>query len=594
MGNAPSTKIDSWVRIAALRAEILRQNLDGFLVPRSDEHLGEYVHPSAERLAWISNFTGSAGLAAVLADKAFIWSDGRYVLQLAQQTDAKLWQRLHLTEDLPGKFLSTQAVGKKIGYDPWLHSEDQIVKLAESGVTLVPVTENLIDRIWRDRPAASLAPAHPHDIAYAGETADEKLSRIAGILRDRKNDAAVLTDPAALAWLLNLRGEDVECTPFALGFVIMRADGRADLFMAPEKLDSATRSFLGSQVTIYPRQDLPKILKEFSAKRVQIDFASAPAWFAQTLRHAGAILVNAADPTAEPRARKNPVEQEGARKAHFWDALAMCQFLHWFANNAVGKTEIDAGEKLQECRRQNPHFKGDSFPAITGAGPHGAIIHYRATPNTNRVIKTNEVFLLDSGGQYFAGTTDITRTLWTGPAAPPAEIRDRFTRVLKGHIALAALIFPDHTPGVRLDAFARSALWRIGLDYDHGTGHGVGSYLSVHEGPASISPYLRPASLRPGMIMSDEPGFYLPGQYGIRLENLVLIKESEIAGTKPFLCFEPLTLVPFERALIDKTLLLAEEIAWLDSYHARVQKTLSPHLPSNTAAWLASATAPLE
>jgi len=569
------------------------QGLAGFLVPRGDEHLGEYVPPSGERLAWLTGFTGSAGLAVVLAGAAAVWSDGRYVLQLAAQTDGALWERLHLTDLPPPAWIAAHIGEGTLGYDPWLHSEEGLKPFRDAGITLRAVARNPVDIAWADRPAPPAGPAVPHDIAYAGATSAEKREQIAEALRAARQDAAIVSDPASVAWLLNIRGSDVESTPFALGFCIARADANVDLFMDAAKLPAETRAWLGNNVAIAERSGLPGALAALSGKRVRVDQAGTAAWFADRLRDAGAIVVAGADPCLLPKARKNPVEQKGARAAHARDAVALTRFLHWVRDAGGRVTEISAATRLQSFRAEGERFRGDSFAAISGAGEHGAIMHYRVTPETNRTLRANEVYLIDSGGQYLDGTTDVTRTIWTGPDAPPHEARDRFTRVLKGHIAIATAIFPEHVAGVRLDAFARAALWQAGLDYDHGTGHGVGSYLSVHEGPVSISPHLRPATIAEGMILSNEPGYYLPGAYGIRIENLVLVRRADLASDKPFLAFETLTLAPIDRVLIDRDLLRPDEIAWLDDYHARVLREVGPHLPPDAQAWLAHACAPL-
>jgi Xaa-Pro aminopeptidase len=581
-------------RLAAVRAEMARLDIAIFLVPRSDEHLGEYVPPSAERLAWLTGFTGSAGLAAVLPDRALIWSDGRYVLQLANETDPALWERLHVTNEPPAKVLaaSTQS-GARVGYDPWLMSEDALGRFKEAGLTLVPVAHNPIDVVWADRPAAPASPAVPHDTLYAGLASAEKRALIAAELKREKQSSAVISDPASIAWLLNIRGQDVGFTPFALGFALIHDDAAVELFMDPGKLPSETRAWLGNAVTCAPRSALPAALGALSGKRVRVDSVGSAAWFAETLRAAGAHVVAGQDPCLVPKARKNAVEQAGARAAQARDAVAVCRFLHWLNGAGGRETEMSASRQLLRFREGGDLFRGESFPAIAGAGEHGAIMHYRVSEATNRAINPDEVFLIDSGGQYLDGTTDITRTVWTGPGQPPATLRDRYTRVLKGHIAIATLLFPENVPGVRIDAFARAALWRAGLDFDHGTGHGVGSYLSVHEGPASISPYLRPAVLEEGMIMSNEPGFYLPGAYGIRLENLVLVQKAEIASEKPFLRFETLTLAPFDRTLIEPALLSGEETAWLDDYHARVLREVAPGCPDDVREWLAASCAPI-
>jgi Xaa-Pro aminopeptidase len=580
-------------RLADVRAAMADQGLAGFLVPRGDEHLGEYVPPSGERLAWLTGFTGSAGLAVVLADAAAVWSDGRYVLQLAAQTDGGIWERLHLTDSPPPPWIAVHLGEGALGYDPWLHSEEGLKPFRDAGITLRAVARNPVDVAWTDRPPPPAGPAVPHDIAYAGATSAAKREQIAEALRAARQDAAIISDPASVAWLLNIRGSDVESTPFALGFCIARADANVDLFMDAAKLPAETRAWLGNNVAIAERTDLPAALAALSGKRVRVDQAGTASWFADRLREAGANVVAGPDPCLLPKARKNQVEQQGARAAHARDAVALTRFLHWVRDAAAGETEMSAATQLQAFRAEGERFRGDSFAAISGAAEHGAIMHYRVTPETNRKLRDNEIYLIDSGGQYLDGTTDVTRTVWTGPDAPPHEARDRFTRVLKGHIAIATAIFPENVAGVRLDAFARAALWQAGLDYDHGTGHGVGSYLSVHEGPVSISPHLRPATIAEGMILSNEPGYYLPGAYGIRIENLVLVRRADVAGDKPFLAFETLTLAPIDRVLIDRDLLRPDEIAWLDDYHARVLREVGPNLPPDAQTWLAHACAPL-
>jgi Xaa-Pro aminopeptidase len=588
--------------LPALRQELARQGLDGFIVPRADEHLGEYVPAAAERLAWLTGFTGSAGLAVVLASTAAVFTDGRYVLQLAEQTDPALWQRLHITEEPPPAWLA-QHVPKdaRIGYDPLLISEEGLARYTDAGLTMVAVERNPIDAIWTDRPAPPSAPAEPHPLAYAGRSSEDKRADVAKLLREAKQDAAVLTDPASIAWLLNIRGGDVPFTPFALGFAVVHADGATELFMDPAKVPAATRAWLGNAVSVMDRGALLPALAGLKDKTVRVDPAGSPVWFAQQLTKAGATVSAASDPCLLPKACKNAGEQEGARAAHLRDAVAVCRFLHFLAvaTPTGQETEMSAAEALLGFRRQVDGFRGESFPAISGAGEHGAIIHYRVTDETNRAIKPNEVYLIDSGAQYPDGTTDITRTVWTGPDEPPDVVRDRVTRVMQGHIALATAVFPKGVGGAHLDALARRALWQAGLDYDHGTGHGVGSYLSVHEGPVSISRLARPVPIAEGMILSDEPGFYLADHYGIRLENLLLVRPAELPdATKPFLCFETLTLAPFDRRLLNKALMTEAERAWLDGYHARVLRevgpVLDPALDGGAArAWLAKACAPL-
>lgn len=596
------TEVTHAERLAALRAELARSGVDGLLIPRSDEYLGEYVPPSGERLAWVTGFTGSAGMAIVLDTRAALFVDGRYTTQALQQADPGLWEQRHLTEQPPQDWLAQHAAGLRIGYDPWLHPQSVLDRLAPSGAVLVPLAGNPIDAVWKDRPAPPRAAAVPHPLEYAGRDSAEKRAEAAAVLRAAGEAATVLADPHSLAWLLNLRGGDLEHTPLALGFALLRADERVDLFMDPAKLSEAMRAHLGNAVAVHPPAALAEVLAGLGGQAVRLDPDATPVWFAATLREAGATLHTGEDPCRLPRACKNLVEQEGARAAHRRDAVAVARFLAWFTAQAPRGTEseISAAERLLACRRAQPLFRAESFPAISGAGEHGAIVHYRATSETDRPIRPGECYLIDSGGQYTDGTTDITRTLWTGApdnpeAAPPADLVERYTRVLRGHIALATLRFPEGVAGPHLDAVARAPLWQAGLDYDHGTGHGIGSFLSVHEGPVSISRAARPVPLRQGMILSDEPGFYQPGAYGIRIENLLLTRaaESRPGQTRPFLEFETLTLVPYERRLIDCALLTPVERAWVDAYHARVLAEIGGAVEADVAEWLKWACAPL-
>jgi Xaa-Pro aminopeptidase len=581
------------LRLSQLRETLHAKGLQGVVVPRADEHLGEYVPPSAERLAWLTGFTGSAGLAVVLADKAAVFTDGRYVLQLEAQTDADLWERRHITEEPPPGWLAANAPpDARIGYDPLLISEEGLKRYTDAGLDMVAVERNPIDAIWSDRPPPPQAAAEPYPLEQAGRSAEEKRAQIAGLLREAKQDAAVISDPASIAWLLNIRGGDIPYTPFALGFALMHADGGVELFMDPAKLAVTTRDWLGNAVSVAGREGLAHALARLRGKRVRVDPGGTPVWFAQTLRAAEAVVVAGPDPCLLPKACKNPTEQQGARSAHQRDAVAVCRFLHFLAENAHrgGETEMSAAAKLLALREDAAGFRGESFPAISGAGEHGAIIHYRVTDDSNRPLRPNEVYLIDSGAQFLDGTTDITRTVWTGPAKPPQALREQVTRVLKGHIAIATLVFPRGTGGQHLDAFARRALWQDGLDYDHGTGHGVGSYLSVHEGPVSLSRLARPIPIEAGMILSNEPGYYLPGSHGIRLENLLLVQDAELASaSKPFLRFETLSLAPFDRRLIDPKMLEDWELAWLNAYHARVLNEVAPHLDGTAREWLADA-----
>ncbi len=454
---------------------------------------------------------------------------------------------------------------------------------------MVRMDQNPIDIVWTDRPLPPCMPAVPHPLEYAGHSAAEKRQQIAELLRTTKQDAAVISDPASIAWLLNIRGSDMPYTPLALGFAVAHADGRAELFMDPAKLPAATRDWLGNTVCTAGREALLPALVRLTGKRIRVDPAATPAWFGQTLRKAGAVVVTGPDPCLLPKACKNEIEQRGTRNAHLRDAVAVCRFLHFLTENASrgGETEMSAAARLLAFRESLADFRGESFPAISAAGEHGAIIHYRVTEQSNRPIKPNEVYLIDSGAQYLDGTTDITRTVWIGPYDPPRALCEQVTRVMKGHIAVASLVFPHGVAGAHLDALARKALWQVGCDYDHGTGHGVGSYLSVHEGPVSLSRLARPVPIETGMILSNEPGYYLPGAYGIRLENLLLVQDADIeSASRAFLRFETLTLAPFDRQLLDSALLDASEIAWLNAYHERVLNEVGPHVDGPTRDWL--------
>jgi len=584
-------------RLADLRARLAAAGLAGFIVPRADEHLGEYVPAAAERLAWLTGFTGSAGMAAILPDRAAVFTDGRYALQLQAETDAALWERAHIAEAPPPAWLARHAPkGAAIGYDPRLIGADGLARFTEAGLEMRPLAANPIDALWSDRPAPPDAPAVAHPPRYAGRDSAAKRAEIAVQLTEAGQDAAVITDPASIAWLLNLRGADVPFVPVALGFALIDAAGRVRLYMDPAKLSAETRAFLGNEVATEPPSALEAGLRGMRGLRVRVDPQGSPVWFAATLREAGAIVVAGPDPCLLPKALKNETEQVGARAAHARDAVALCRFLHWLsvAGPSGTETEASAAARLLSFRAELADFRGESFPAISGAGEHGAIIHYRVTPETDRRIGANEAYLIDSGAQFPDGTTDVTRTIWTGPGPAPVRLRDHATRVLKGHIAIATLVFPTGTGGALLDSFARRALWQAGLDYDHGTGHGVGSYLSVHEGPAGLSRLARPVPLAAGMILSNEPGLYLPGQYGIRLENLLLVRPADLPGTsRKFLAFETLTLAPFDRALIEPALLDPPERAWVDAYHARVLAEVGPALDPAARAWLAGACAPL-
>ena len=588
-------------RVARLRAELARRKLKGFLVPRADEHQGEYVPPHAERLAWLTGFSGSAGLAVVLADRAAVFVDGRYTLQVRDQVDTDLFETLQTPEHRPSKWLADALEeGDTVGYDPRLHSIKAIERLETAlkptGAVLAAQDSNPVDAIWEDQPPPPAEPVVPHPIALAGVPASEKIAEAQKTLREAKADAAVLTLPDSIAWLFNIRGGDVGHTPLPLSFALLPAEGRPALFIDPRKLSDNVRGHLAETVEIAAPEALEARLAEIGASgaRVRLDAETASRWIGDTLKAAGAEIVEGQDPCVLPKARKNAAEIAGTRAAHLRDGAAVCRFLAWLdARGASGEIdEIAAAEQLETFRRETGALKDISFDTISGAGPNGAIVHYRVTQSTSRTLEPGSLYLVDSGAQYADGTTDITRTVAIGD--PTDEMRRHFTLVLKGHIAIATARFPKGTRGQDLDPFARRALWAAGLDFDHGTGHGVGSYLSVHEGPQRIS-RLGTVPLEPGMIVSNEPGYYREGEYGIRIENLVLVTELAPVdgGDREMMAFETLTLAPIDRRLVDAGLLTAEETAWLDTYHARVQAEIGPSLDGDDADWLRAASRPL-
>ena len=589
-------------RVERLRRKLAADGLTGFLVPRADEHQGEYVPPRAQRLAWLTGFTGSAGLAIVLTDAAAIFVDGRYTLQVRDEAPDNVFEHHHVTESPPAEWLRLRLrQGSRLGYDPWLHTIEGVERLQAAcgkvGATLVPVPQNLVDRIWDDQPPPPRGPIVPHDLKHAGRPSPDKRREIADLLAHDAVDAAVLTAPDSIAWLLNLRGGDVAHTPLPLAFAVAHRDATVDLFVDAAKLTAGVLEHLGEGVRVVSPDALGSALDRLGAARrtVHVDPSAAAAWIVHRLTGSGATVARAPDPCLLPKATKNDVEMAGARSAHEKDGVALSRVFARLAREApAGRlTEISAAERLDALRAEEPLFRDVSFPTISGAGPNGAIVHYRATPRTDRRIEPGMLYLVDSGAQYLDGTTDVTRTVAIG--APTAEQRDRFTRVLRGHIALASARFPKGTTGSQLDALARAPLWDAGLDYDHGTGHGVGSYLSVHEGPQRISKIGNSVALRPGMIVSNEPGYYKTGEYGIRVESLVVVVPvpGPPGGEVILHGFETLTLAPIDRALVDPRLLTPPELAWLDAYHARVRDAISPKVDRETAAWLAGATRPL-
>jgi len=592
-----SERAQSAARVVALRAEVKVQNLDGFVVPRADRQQNEYLPASEERLAWLTGFTGSAGAAIVLADRAVLFVDGRYTVQAAAQTDANVFTIAHLVETPPTEWLEHNLTsGTRLGYDPWLHTRDGAERLRKActaaGAEMVAVEHNPIDALWRDRPAPPSGRVVLHDIRFAGESAADKLARIRTELGKQRTDALVVSDPQNVAWAFNIRGNDIAHTPLALAFALVPREGQPALYVDAAKLDNAVRAGLQDTADVRAPEDLTRDLSALTGT-VRLDQTSAADAFTRLIANGGKPTLGV-DPITLMKSVKNRAEIAGSRAAHQRDGAALAHFLAWFDREAPkGKlTEIDAVGALEDFRRDTGLLKDVSFPTIAGSGPNGAIVHYRVTRESNRRIGTSELFLIDSGAQYEDGTTDVTRTVVVGEAT--AEMRDRFSRVLKGHIAIATAIFPEGTSGAQLDPLARIALWQAGLDYDHGTGHCVGSYLSVHEGPARISK-LGTVALRRGMILSNEPGYYKTAAFGIRTENLLLvIAEPDPNGAeKPLNAFETLTLAPIDRRLIEPTMLTIKERTWLDSYHERVAATISPLVEDETARWLEKATRPL-
>ena len=588
-------------RIQRLREELAKRSLDGFLVPRADEHQGEYVPPNAERLSYISGFTGSAGLAIVLAGEAAVFVDGRYTVQVVEQVDADTFEAIHIADQMPRDWLKPRlGEGMRIGYDPMLHPLGEVRKYevlcAEAGAEFVACETNPLDATWDDRPAPPLGPVHLHPIDYAGEEASDKIARIDGILAEKKVDAAVLTTPESICWLFNIRGSDVTHVPLVTSFAILNREAKPQLFVDGRKLSNTVRDGLSGLAEISEPDALLAGLDALGAARarVLVDPNIAGAAIPRRIEAAGGTVVEGADPVLLPKAIKNAAEIDGARAAHARDGVALVKFLAWFDETAPGGelTEIAAAKKLEEFRAASGMLKDLSFDSISAAGPHAAIPHYRVSYSSNLRIEPGMLYLIDSGGQYPDGTTDVTRTVAVGE--PSEEMRDRFTRVLKGHIAISTAKFPKGTSGAQLDALARMALWKVGLDFDHGTGHGVGAYLSVHEGPQRISK-AGSVPLEAGMIVSNEPGYYKAGHFGIRIENLELVTEPCAVpdGERAMHAMETLTMAPIDRRLVVADMLTAEERGWLDSYHALVFTEIGPQVDNGTYRWLEKATRPI-
>ncbi len=588
--------------IEALRQELQRRELTGFIVPHADEYQNEYVPPCAERLAWLTGFTGSAGTAIVLLQEAAMFVDGRYTLQVADQVDQHEFSFNHSGDHPPAVWLKHHtSVLDRIGYDPWLHTPKDLERYQKtcerSGAQLVPCSPNPIDQVWDARPPVPRGLIRPHGLEFSGKSSQGKREDLAKLLRDEDIDAAVISAPDSIAWLLNIRGSDVSHTPLPLCQAIIYVTGRVALFVDSRKVSPGLSLHLGPDVSLEQPEAFESALQQLGQQVQQVlcDPTKTNAWIFSKLMKHGAKITHGDDPCALPKACKNSIEIQGAYAAHERDGVAVCQFLAWIVHESLNGTvtELQASVFLEECRQKQAMWEDSSFPTISGAGSNGAIVHYHSTPATNRSLKPGTLYLVDSGGQYLDGTTDITRTVAIGD--PTAEHRDCYTRVLQGHIALATAKFPEGTTGSQLDVLARGPLWAMGLDYDHGTGHGVGSFLGVHEGPQRIAKSANEVPLEPGMIVSNEPGYYKPGEFGIRLENLVVVKREEMGKdvNRQFLGFDTLTVVPFDRNLIVVDILTPHERDWLNAYHARVWHCLEGKVDTETRVWLKQATQPL-
>lgn len=573
-------------KLSSLRSILKKDHLDGFIINRGDEFLNEYVAPYAERLAWLTGFTGSAGMAIVLTDNAAVFSDGRYILQMQQQLDQELWEYHHISHKSPlAWILDHNHLQKlKLGYDPRLMSQKNLESLQNNKIILVPITDNPIDTIWLDQPGYPNQPIEPHPLEFSGLSHHNKIEKLQKELLFNNEDAFIFCDPASICWLLNIRGSDVPYSPIPLVFAILYRD-HVCLYADQEQYSETLSDFLGHTVKLCSRNDIYSDLRKITSFVIGLDKNQTPIGFIQLLEKQEISIHYRTNPILLPKSCKNQIEQKGAINAHIRDGIAMCRFLFWLEKNGIDKSETVVAEKLNQFRIETggKFYKEESFPAISATGSNGAIVHYQATKTNHSIIRENQLYLIDSGGQYKDGTTDITRTIWMGKNFAPSSIREQTTMVLKGHIALSSAIFPIGTTGSQLDVLARYALWQNGLNYDHGTGHGVGSYLSVHEGPCRISSQPFPISLKEGMILSNEPGYYLTGHHGIRLENLLLVCKAPYDN---FLKFNPLTLVPFDWKIINSTLLTPQEKNWLNNYHKKITDLIYPHLNKNEQTWL--------
>jgi len=582
-------------RVAALRAQMKAEGVDVFLVPRADRFQGEYVAPSDERLAWLTGFTGSAGFAAILAERAGIFVDGRYRVQVRAQSDMDTFTPVDWPETkLEDWLIEALPRGGVVGYDPWLHTGAEVARLEKAlmqrQITLHPL-DNLVDRVWDDRPAPPMAPASGWSEKYAGLSAAEKVKAVAGDLAEGGEDAALITQPDSICWLLNLRGGDVGHTPLLHAMAILHRTGTLDLFVEAEKLEGAT---LPDDVTVHEPDELVSVLSGLGGT-CRVDKSSAPQALLDAIEGGAGTAVAGTDPCLMRKARKHPVEIKATTEAHLRDGAAFARFLRWFDKTAPqgGLTEIDVARALEGFRAETGALKDVSFDSIAGAGPNGAIVHYRVTEETNAPVLPGQLFLIDSGAQYEDGTTDITRTLPVGKVGETEKTA--FTQVLRGMIAIHRARFPKGVAGGHLDALARAPLWAAGRDFDHGTGHGVGVYLGVHEGPQRLA-RTSMVPLEPGMILSNEPGYYREGAFGIRIENLIVVTEAPRlphGDARDMLCFETLTWAPIDRRLIQADALSDEERDWLNTYHAGVADRIGPRVDADTAAWLTQATAPI-
>jgi Xaa-Pro aminopeptidase len=587
-------------RLTALNDNLEAQSIQGFLVPQADAHQGEYIASAGQRLHWLTGFAGSAGTALMFKGRTILFVDGRYTLQAAMQFEGSAVEVRHFMEPPLAEWIVDAANdGDRIGYDPALHSVAQIDSLRKtldgSGIELVALAENPLDQVWTDQPLPPYSPVEPHPLEYSGQSVDDKLASLGELIADAGADAAVVNQMEAVAWALNVRGADVSNTPLTQSFAVLHKDGQADFYVDRGKFTSDLETHLGNRVTVHAVELLDEGLHALgvASRKVLLDRTTSTDHIRRALEAGGANIVMGSDPTVMPRACKNNVELDGTRRAHERDAIAMCRFLRWLEETTATRDvgEMEAIDVLNGYRREIALNRGISFDTISGADNNGAIVHYRASYESERFLGQGSMYLVDSGGQYLDGTTDITRTVAIG--APTAEMKRHFTLVLQGHIAIARAVFPEKATGGQLDALARQFLWHDGLDYDHGTGHGVGSFLGVHEGPHRISPNF-PGTFKPGMIVSNEPGLYITDTYGIRIENLLTVLASDHGSEdRKFLEFETLTVVPIDRNLIDVDMLSGPERAWVDNYHARVLKTVGPNLEDQDKVWLEKKTAPL-